>query len=224
RGDIELLADNDAVLELGDRIRILAPRSEMPRLVALFGDSYADISQVNWLAFGLGISAGLLLGQVPIPLPGGLTFRLGLAGGPLIVALVLGAVRRTGSIVWQLPYSANLTLRQLGLICLLATVGVQSGNALVTAFTGSVGWWMLGVGTAVTLLSTFIALVIGHKWLKIPYSLVIGMVSPQPAVLGYALERADNQLPNVGYTLMFPFAIIINVTLAQVLLIVLNSL
>ncbi len=224
RGDIELLADNDAVLELGDRIRILAPRGEMPRLVELFGDSYTNISQVNWLAFGLGVSAGLLLGQVPIPLPGGLTFRLGLAGGPLIVALVLGAVRRTGPIVWQMPYSANQTLRQLGLICLLATVGVQSGNALVTAFTGSIGWWMLGVGTAVTLLSTFIALIVGHKWLKIPYSLVIGMVSPQPAVLGYALEQADNQLPNVGYTLMFPFAIIINVTLAQLLLIMLNGL
>ncbi|KAA3664606.1 MAG: transporter [Chloroflexi bacterium] len=224
RGDIELLANNDAVLELGDRIRILAPRREIPHLVELFGDSYANISQINWLSFGLGIAMGLLLGQVPFPLPGGLTFRLGLAGGPLIVALVLGAVRRTGPIVWQMPYSANLTLRQLGLICLLATVGVRSGNALVTAFTGSVGWWMLGVGTAVTLLSTLIALVVGHKWLKIPYSLVIGMVSPQPAVLGFALEQADNQLPNVGYTLMFPFAIIINVTLAQLLLIILNGL
>ena len=224
RGDIELLANNDAVLELGDRIRILAPRAEMPEIVKLFGDSYTNIAQVNWLSFGLGISLGLLLGQVPIPLPGGLAFKLGLAGGPLLVALVLGAVRRTGPLVWQMPYSANLTFRQLGMICMLATVGVQSGNALVSAFTGTLGWWILGLGTAVTLLSTFIALVVGYKWLKIPYSLVIGMVSPQPAVLGYALEQADNQLPNVGYTLMFPFAIIINVTLAQVLLIVLNGL
>jgi putative transport protein len=223
RGDIELLATNDTVLELGDRIRVLARRSEIPRLVELFGDSYATLSQINLFSLGVGITAGLLLGMVPITLPGGITFRLGLAGGPLVVSLLLGAIRRTGPIVWILPYSANLTLRQFGSICLLATIGISSGNALVTAFTSSEGWLILGIGTTVTLFSTFIGLFVGYKLLHIPYSLLIGMTSPQPAVLGYALEKANNQLPSVGYTLMFPFAIIINVILAQILLIVLQS-
>ena len=74
---------------------------------------------------GLGIAIGLLIGLIPIPLPGGITFHLGLAGGPLLVALVLGALRRTGPILWTMPFSANLTLRQFGLILLLAAIGVQ---------------------------------------------------------------------------------------------------
>jgi putative transport protein len=224
RGDIELLASGDTVLELGDRVRVLARREEMAALVDLFGDSYASISQVNLLTTGLGITIGLLLGMIPIPLPGGVSFQLGLAGGPLLVALLLGAARRTGPIVWNMPYSANMTLRQFGLICLLATIGVSSGNGLVEAFASGAGWLIVGVGTAVTLIASFVALYVGYRLLRIPYSILIGMICPQPAVLSYALEQANNPLPNVGYTLMFPISIIVNVILAQVLLILLLQL
>lgn len=224
RGDTELLASSSTVLELGDRVRVLAPRDEIPHLVERFGDSYATVSQVNLLTLGLGITLGLLLGSIPLTLPGGVSFRLGFAGGPLLVALILGALRRTGPLLWTLPYGANQTLRQFGLICLLATIGVSSGNALLSAFTGGDGWLILGVGTLLIVISTFLALLVGYKWLHIPYSLLIGMISPQPAVLGYALEQADNPLPTIGYTLMFPFAIIINVTVAQILLITLQNL
>jgi putative transport protein len=221
RGDVELLAGKDTVLELGDRVRVLARRREIPALTKLFGDSYAAISQIDLLTVGLGITLGMLLGMIPIPLPGGVSFQLGLAGGPLLVALLLGAVRRTGPIVWNMPYSANMTLRQFGLICLLATIGVSSGNGLVEAFASGAGWLIVGVGTAVTLLASFMALYAGYKLLHIPYSILIGMICPQPAVLGYALEQANNPLPNVGYALMFPISIIVNVILAQVLLIIL---
>lgn len=222
RGDVELLVSGDTVLELGDRVRVLARRRDLPTLTNLFGDSYNAISEVNLLTTGLGITLGLLIGLIPFPLPGDITFRLGFAGGPLLVALLLGALRRTGPVVWTMPYSANLTLRQFGLICLLATIGVRSGNALVDAFTGGAGWWILLVGTAVTLVAAFAAMFAGYKLLRIPYSLLIGMISPQPAVLSYALEQAGNPLPNVGYTLMFPIATIVNVVLAQVLLIMLG--
>ena len=116
RGDIELLAMGDLVLELGDRVRFVAPRNQMRAISDFFGDSYKALSEINLFSLGLGISLGLLLGAIPVPLPGGLTFKLGDAGGPLIVALVLSALRRTGPIVWSLPYSADLTIRQLGLI------------------------------------------------------------------------------------------------------------
>ena len=224
RGDIELLARGDTVLEWGDRIRVLAPREEVANLVKLFGDSYAQLSQLNLLTMGLGIAVGLLIGLIPIPLPGGITFQLGIAGGPLLVALILGAVRRTGPILWTMPYSANLTLRQLGLILLLASVGVRSGNAFLQAFQSGDGWLILGVGLLLIVVTTFVALWIGYKWARIPYGLLLGMISPQPAVLDYAEDQAGNALPTVGYTLMFPFAIIINVILAQVLLILLQNL
>ena len=143
---------------------------------------------------------------------------------PLLVALVLGALRRTGPILWTMPYSANLTLRQFGMILLLAGVGVSSGNAFLQAFASGAGWQILGIGFVLIVVTTFVALYVGFKLMKIPYSLLIGMTSPQPAVLSYAEEQAQNPLPGIGYTLMFPFAIIINVVLAQVLLITLVNL
>ena len=224
RGDIELLAHGDTVLEWGDRIRVLAPRRVIPQLVELFGDSYARLSHVNLLTMGLGIAIGLLIGLIPIPLPGGITFHLGLAGGPLLVALILGALRRTGPVLWTMPYSANLTLRQFGLILLLASIGVRSGSAFLEAFTSGAGWLILGIGFVIIVLVTVISLLLGYKMLRIPYSLLTGMVSPQPAVLDYAEEQAKNPLPAIAYTLMFPLAIIINVILAQVLLIFLQGL
>jgi len=224
RGDIELLARGDTVLEWGDRIRVLAPREEIPNLTKLFGDSFAQLSHVNLMTMGLGICIGLLIGLIPIPLPGGVTFRLGVAGGPLLVALVFGALRRTGPILWTMPYSANLTLRQFGMILLLAVVGVSSGNAFLESFSTGSGWLIFGIGFVLILVTTFIALYVGFKLMKIPYSLLIGMTSPQPAVLSFAEEQAQNPLPGIGYTLMFPFAIIINVVLAQVLLITLVNL
>ncbi|WP_420640539.1 aspartate:alanine exchanger family transporter [Candidatus Leptofilum sp.] len=223
RGDVELLARGDTVLEWGDRIRVLAPREEIPELVTLFGDSFAQLSHVNLLTVGLGIAVGWLLGLIPITLPGGITFQLGLAGGPLLVALVLGALRRTGPILWKMPYSANLTLRQLGLILLLAAVGVRSGTAFLQAFTSGAGWLIFGLGFGLIVVTTLLALWLGHRLLRIPFSLLLGMISPQPAVLEYAEDQAQNPLPGIGYMLMFPFAIIINVILAQVLLIILQN-
>ena len=224
RGDAELLARGDTVLEWGDRIRVLAPKEKIEELVDLFGDSMARLSQINLMTMGLGIGIGLLIGMVPIPLPGGISLQLGLAGGPLLVALILGAVRRTGPVLWTMPYSANLTLRQFGLILLLAAIGVRSGRAFLEAFLMGEGWLILGIGLVLIVVTTAVALFVGYKLLRIPYSLLSGMVAPQPAVLDYAQEQAQNPLPGIGYTLMFPLAIIINVILAQVLLIVLAGL
>ena len=139
RGDIELLANGDVVLELGDRVRFVAPRSQVKALSDFFGDSYKSLSEINLLSMGLGISLGLLIGAIPITLPGGIVFKLGDAGGPLIVALVLSALRRTGPIVWTLPYSANLTIRQLGLTILLAGIGIRSGYTFLATMQASGG-------------------------------------------------------------------------------------
>ncbi|MGL4649646.1 MAG: aspartate:alanine exchanger family transporter, partial [Caldilineaceae bacterium] len=116
RGDIDFVPDGNTVVELGDRVRVVANRERMKDVSEFFGDSYKHLSEIDLLTFGVGMSLGLLLGLVPIPLPGGVTVSLGSAGGPLVVALILGALRRTGPLVWTIPYSANLTLRQLGLI------------------------------------------------------------------------------------------------------------
>ncbi|MBE2199275.1 MAG: transporter [Anaerolinea sp.] len=221
RGDIDLLADGDTMLELGDRVRVVSRRKDLSELSRLFGDSYKALSELNLLSFGLGMTLGLLLGLVPIPLPGGVVFKLGFAGGPLIVALILGAVGRTGSIVWSLPYSANLTLRQIGLIFLLAGIGIRSGYTFFTTFAQSGGITIFLAGTAVTGITAFVTLWIGYKVLHIPYGMLTGMLAAlqtQPAVLGFALEQSENELPNIGYALIFPIATIVKILFAQLLL------
>ncbi len=225
RGDIDLLARGDTVLELGDRVRVVAPRDNMRELTDLFGDSYKKLSEIDLLTFGLGIGIGLFIGAIPIPLPGGLSFKLGGAGGPLIVGLILGAVRRTGPLVWSLPYSANLTLRQVGLTLLLAVVGVRSGDTFLETFTNSGGLTIFLSGAAISLISTFLMLFVGYRLLKIPFSFLIGMMSAmatQPATLGYANEQTKNELPNLGYSLVFPIATISKILLAQLLAIFLS--
>lgn len=221
RGDIDFLAHAEMMLELGDRVRAVARREEMPRISSFFGDSYRDLSEINLLSFGLGLTLGLLLGLIPIPLPGGATFRLGFAGGPLIVALILGAVGRTGPLVWNLPYSANLTLRQVGLILLLAGIGVRSGYTFLATFGQSGGLLLFVAGTLITCTTAFLTLWVGYRVLQIPYGMLVGMLAAlqtQPAVLGFSLEQADNELPNLGYALVFPIATISKILFAQLLL------
>lgn len=221
RGDVDFTASGDTVLELGDRVRVVASRERMRDVAALFGDSYKVLSEIDLLSFGLGMSLGLLVGIIPIPLPGGVTFTLGSAGGPLLVGLVLGAVHRTGPLVWTIPYSANLTLRQIGLILFLAAVGLKSGYTFVSTFAGSGGVTILLVGAVISVVIPFLALVLGYRVLKIPYGALTGMVAAlhtQPAVLGFAAEQARDESPNLGWAMVYPLAMIGKIVLAQAIL------
>jgi putative transport protein len=221
RGDIEFLPHGDTVLELGDRVRVVTPRQNIEAVATLFGDSYRTLSEIDMLTFSLGLGLGLLLGSVVFSLPGGVTLKLGFAGGPLVVALILGALGRTGPLIWSLPYSANLTLRQIGLILFLAGVGTRAGYAFLTTLTQGGGLYILGAGAVVTCVVALLTLWIGYWLLKIPMSLLSGMLAglqTQPAVLGFALEQTGNDLPNIGYATVFPVATIAKILLAQVLL------
>lgn len=221
RGDVEFVPHGDTVMEPGDRVRVLTHRDSLPAVSAFFGDSYRALSEIDILAFSLGLGLGLLLGLVPIPLPGGITLRLGLAGGPLLGALVLGARGRTGPMNWTLPYSANLTLRQAGLVLFLAGIGTRAGGAFFSTLHRADGAYILLAGAIITCSVAVLALWIGHRLLKIPMSLLGGMLGglqTQPAVLGFALEQSENELPNLGYATVYPTAIVLKIILAQVVL------
>ena len=217
RGDMDLLATGDTTLELGDRILMVAHRDDLPELFKVFGNSYEALSKVNLLSFGFGIALGLLLGMVSFTLPGGYSFSLGFAGGPLIVALLLGHLRRTGPIVWTLPYGANLTLRQVGLIFLLAGIGIRSGQTFFQTLTTPLGYQVFLAGGGIALLSTVATLVVGYKMIRIPYSFLGGMVGSQPAVLDFAIEQAGNKYPTIGYTRLLPVVLIGKILAVQVL-------
>lgn len=221
RGDVDILATGDTVLELGDRLRFIARREDLKSLSKFFGDSYKTSSKVNLFSFGLGIGLGLIIGTIDIPLGGQFSFKLGYAGGPLLVGLLLGALRRTGPIVWTMPYSANVTLQQIGLILLLAGIGVESGHTFVDSLSME-AIWIFVASMIISMLTAMSIIFIGYKFVKLPFSILLGIVSNQPAILDFASNRTGNRLPDIGYAMVFPIALIMKIVIAQILFIYLN--
>lgn len=222
RGDVDMLAVPGLTLELGDRVRIVAPRERIPAISAFFGDSYRALRELDVLSFSVGVALGLALGAVEVPLPGGGSFSLGFAGGPLLVGLALGAIGRTGPVVWQLPHSANLTLRQFGIVVFLAGVGVNSGQAFADTIVSREALSVLATATAVAVAGSAVTVAAGLLLLRLPLVTLVGVVSgmqTQPAVLASAAEReqSDTEL-NVGYATVVPIAMIAKIVLAPLLL------
>ena len=220
RGDVDMIADRDMVLETGDRIRFIARREDLDGLSKFFGDSYKASSKIDLFSFGLGIGLGLILGSFEVPMGTG-SFKLGYAGGPLIVGLILGSLKRTGPIVWTLPYSANITLQQIGLILLLSAIGVRSGNAFIESFSFE-AVWVFFASAVISLVTALSTLLIGYKLIKMPFGILMGMVSNQPAILDFATSRSNNKIPEYGYAMIFPIALISKIIIAQFLFLVLN--
>ncbi len=224
RGDAEWLATEDTVLEPGDQVRVVAQPETMRDVGERLGDSYHALSKINLLTLSLGITIGILLGLIPVPLPGGLSFQLGLAGGPLVVGLVLGTLGRTGPLVWYQPYAANRMMRQLGLVLFFAGVGTRAGYAFVNTLLGHGGLLLLGAGALITMTTAGAMLWIGHTLLRIPRGLLLGMVAglhTQAAVLSYATQQAESEVPHLGYATVYPVATVVKILLAQVLFLVL---
>jgi putative transport protein len=225
RGDVELVADRTTILELGDRVRVVCPRERMSEVAKHLGDSYAAVSEIDVVTFSVGIALGLAVGAIPIPTFVGPAFKLGTAGGPLVVGLVLGKLERTRSMVWSLPYSASLTLRQLGLVLFLAGVGTRSGDAFLGTLRHGGGLTIFLVGTTITCLVSLTTVLIGRKLLGIPTGALSGMLAgihTQPAALAFANERHPDGSPAVGYATVFPLATIVKIVAAQILLILLT--
>jgi putative transport protein len=220
RGDVDFVPAPDTILELGDRIRVVTREDNFDRIRALFGDSVKGISETDFLSISLGLVMGVILGMVPLPLPNGATFKLGFAGGPLVVALILGKIERTGKIVWNIPFGASLVLRQIGLVFFLAGIGTRAGFGFGATFRAG-GWEMIAIGALITTFVAVSTIIIGYKYLKLPMSAVMGMVSgihTQPACLAYANQQAQNDLPNVWYATVYPASMITKIILAQLLI------
>lgn len=219
RGDVELLPSADFVLELGDQVRVVAPRDKLGEVGKFLGNSFKLLGEIDVISISLGIGLGLLVGAIPIPLPGGLTFNLGFSGGPLIVALILGALGRTRKILWVLPYNVNRTLRELGMVLFLAGIGTQAGSAVAGSLT-EVGLSVIAVAAIVSLIYSALALLIGYKVFRIPMTTLYGLlagVQTQSATIAYANEKTKGDLSNITYATVYPTAMVMKILLAQLL-------
>lgn len=219
RGDVDFVPSPDTVLEVGDRVRVVTRHENIQRITKFFGDSMKSISETDFLSISLGIVIGVFVGMLPIPLPNGSTFKLGFAGGPLIVSLILGRLQRTGSITWTMPFNANLVLRQIGLVFFLAGIGVKAGQGFGETLL-SEGYLFIAAGAVVTTMISFLTMTVGYKYLHLPMSAVMGVmsaVSTQPAALAYASQHSQSDQPNVYYAMVYPASMIAKIILAQML-------
>jgi putative transport protein len=223
RGDRDFIPNADTVVMPGDRLRVLAPREHLSEISEYLGDSYQEASEVNILTFGLGLAMGLALGTVDIRMPMGLgVFEVGPVAGCLIVAIVLGALGRTGPLTWYLPYSASTSIRQIGLVVFLACAGVKAGGLLHTA---PVNVSALLVGACITTATclaaiTMARLISGTSWPFIGG--VVAGVQTQPAVLGFAVERCGNERVEAGYAEVYPLSMLLKIVFVQVFLLIMK--
>ncbi len=221
RGDDDLVARDDFALQLGDRVRIVGPTSELGQVSRLLGDSERRLSEVDALGFAFGIAAGLLVGMLAFPLPGGAEVELGPGGGSLVVGLVLGVLSRTGPITWQLPQGANLVLRQLGILMFLACAGLGSGTTFAEAVTTREGLELLAAGIVVSgIFAGMIPLVVQVTIRRdvIETAGLFAGVETQPAAVAYAADRTNgDERVNMAYALVFPAAMIAKIVIVQFL-------
>jgi len=198
---------------------VIVPPGQIAAARALFGDTVKSAAEFSYVSVGFGMVLGVLLGLIPIPLPGIGIVTLGIGGGPLLVALIVGRLRRTGPITWVMPLPANIVLRNFGLTLFLATVGINSGQAFVTTV-AQTGPLMLLIGAAVLLTTVAIVLLVGHYLFRIPFDDLLGVASGatgNPAILVYATRMAPTERPDIGYAMIFPSATIVKVIAVQII-------
>jgi putative transport protein len=216
---VDIVPDAESRLEFGDRVRVLTAPANFPAVSRFFGDSIRGTAETDFASVGLGMAAGVMLGLIPIPVPGGNIIRLGLAGGPLIAGLVLGRMQRTGPITWSIPLSANLTLRQIGLVLFQAGVGTRAGYGFLQTAGGS-GVYMILSGAIITASVAMTSIVLAHRVLKLPFESVMGLtcaIHTEPASLAYASLVSNSDAPQASYARVFPVCTVAKIVLAQLL-------
>ncbi len=208
------------MLEYGDRAAVIAGRAALPALRNYFGDSIKSTTEVSYVSVGLGMSLGVLLGLVQVPIPGLGHLSMGLAGGPLVAALVLGKLGRTGPLVWHLPLPANLTLRTFGLTLFLAAVGLGSGAPFVQTLADQ-GLVFVAISVAIVLGAMLVAFLVGQYLLRMDTDDLLGAVSGvtgNPAILVYTNKTVSSDRIDAAYATIFPSMTIFKIVCTQVAL------
>jgi putative transport protein len=171
----------------------------------------------------LGIVVGLVVGSIPIPVPGIPTpLRLGLAGGPLLVALVLGRIGQIGPINWALPSATNRTIREIGIALFLAVVGLNAGGRFVETLSTDDGWRWMAAGAVITLVPPAIIIAVARLWLKENYLSICGLASgamTDPPALAFAIQAGGSSAPALVFASVYATAMFLRILCAQLLIV-----
>ena len=222
RAGIDLLASPDLRLQIGDRLTIVGEANSVNTVGKILGDEIKRLNNPNLLAVFIGISLGMLLGALPITLPGTSTpVKLGIAGGPIIVGILMGAFGPRFHLTTYTTMSANLMLRQLGIIIYLAGLGIDSGVHFFETVFRAEGLLWIGLGFLLTIVPVLIVGFISSQFFKLDYAHNVGMLCgsmANPMALSYANTTVDGDEPSVSYATVYPLSMFIRVISAQLVL------
>ncbi len=225
RAGKEVIAGPDTTLHFGDRVTAVGDTPSLKRLVAEIGNSETDLRKPQIIALFFGIAVGVLIGQIPIPVPGlPVPVKLGLAGGPLVAALVFAHIGHLGKhINFFIAKSANNLLREFGIALFLACVGLLAGEKFVAAAFSLRGlWWILGA-LAITLIPLVLLGVIGRAVFKINYVPLSGLMAgscTDPPALAFANQQTGNESPAIAYATVYPMTMLLRIVGAQIFVLI----
>lgn len=222
RHGMELFAARDLRLQVGDRILVTGTEKSIENFKDVVGAQVKHLDHPNVGAIFFGILIGIIVGQIPIPIPGvTVPVKLGLAGGPLVVAILIGAVGYRYKINTYVSTSANLLLREVGLVLFLSSVGIQAGASFWKTITQGDGVHYVWMGVLITTIPILIVGVFARLKMKLNYFTLMGLIAgsnTDPPALAFANATAGNNAPAVGYSTVYPLAMFMRILLAQLVL------
>ncbi|CND20670.1 mediator of hyperadherence YidE [Yersinia enterocolitica] len=222
RAGIELVASNNASLQFGDILNLVGRPESIEAVSAVVGNAQQKLQQVQMLPVFIGVGLGVLLGSIPLFIPGfPAALRLGLAGGPLVVALILGRIGSIGKLYWFMPPSANLALRELGIVLFLSVVGLKSGGDFINTLVNGDGLAWIGYGAMITGIPLLTVGILARMLAKMNYLTLCGMLAgsmTDPPALAFANGlHPTSGAAALSYATVYPLAMFLRIMSPQIL-------
>lgn len=222
RAGVDLVAKPGLTLQVGDRVNVVGTETSISNVEKVLGNSMKRLNEPNLITIFIGIALGIILGSIPFTFPGiPQPVKLGLAGGPLIVAILISRFGYHYKLITYTTQSANLLLREIGITLFLACVGLSAGNGFVDTIVNNGGFAWIGYGFIMTFVPLIIIGCIGRYFYKINYFTLMGLIAgsmTDPPALAYSNATAGNDAPSVGYATVYPLTMFLRVLTAQLLI------
>jgi putative transport protein len=220
RQDMILTAMPDLKLQFGDMLNLVGEESAIEQAGKAVGNSVHQLNETSFASIFIGITVGILFGLYPWNLPGvPVPLRLGLAGGPLIIAILMGRLGRIGPLVIHMPINANTAFRELGIIFFLACVGLGAGGKFVETAFSTTGLQWMAMGAVVTTVPLLIAGFVGRKIMKINYLTLSGVLAgsmTDPPALAFSTKLTQSDYPSLAYANVYPLTMLLRILVAQI--------
>lgn len=225
RAGTDLFANHNLELQVGDRVMVVGSEESIERVANVLGNSLKRLNEPNIITIFIGIFLGILVGSLPIAFPGMPTpLKLGLAGGPLVVAILIGRFGAKMHLVTYTTQSANLMLREVGIVLFLASVGIEAGANFVQTVVDGDGLLYVGIGFLITVLPLLITGIFARLYFKTNYFMLMGLIAgsnTDPPALAYSTQVTGSDAPAVGYSTVYPLSMFLRILTGQMIILLL---